>query len=63
MFSWKSKGVFNSKLKTLYTAFVNSITLFGYRIWIKFDKDSSAVEQNNYLTKIVNVYIVYNLDA
>ena len=23
---------------------------------IKFDKDPSAVEQNNYLTKIVNVY-------
>ena len=29
---------------------------------IKFDKDSLAVEQNNYLTKIVNVYIVYDLD-
>ena len=24
---------------------------------------SLAVEQNNYLTKIVNVYIVYDLDA
>ena len=30
---------------------------------IKFDKDPLAVEQNNYLTKIVNVYIVYDLDA
>ena len=29
---------------------------------IKFDKDL-AVEQNNYLTKIVNVYIVYDLYA
>ena len=28
-----------------------------------FDKDSLAVEQNNYLTKIVNAYIVYDLDA
>ena len=28
---------------------------------IKFDKDLLAVEQNNYLTKIVNVYIVYDL--
>ena len=26
---------------------------------IKFDEDPLAVEQNNYLTKIVNVYIVY----
>ena len=28
---------------------------------MKFDKDPLAVEQNNYLTKIVNVYIVYEL--
>ena len=30
---------------------------------IKFDKNSLAVEQNSYLTKIINFYIVYNLDA
>ena len=30
---------------------------------IKFDKDPLAVKQNNYLGKIVNVYIVYDLDA
>ena len=30
---------------------------------IQFDKDLLAVEQNNYLRKIVNVYIVYDLDA
>ena len=30
---------------------------------IKFDKDPLAVEQNNYLTKIVNVFIVYDSDA
>ena len=61
--SWKSKGVFNSKLKPLYTAFLNSIKLHEYRIGIKFDKDPLAVEQKIYLTKIVNVYIVYDLDA
>ena len=59
----KSKGVYNSKLKPLYTAFLNSIKLSGYRIGIKFDKDPLAVERGNYLTKIVNVYIVYDLDA
>ena len=42
---------------------MNSINLSEYRIRIKFDKDPLAVEQNNYLTKIVNVYIVYRLDA
>ena len=30
---------------------------------IKFDKDLLAVEQNKYLNEIVNVYIVYDLDA
>ena len=30
---------------------------------IKFDKDLLAVEQNNYLTQIVNVYIIYDLEA
>ena len=62
--SWKSNGVFNSKLKPLYTTFLNSIKLSEeYRIGIKFDKDPLALEENNYLTKIVNVYIVYDLDA
>ena len=35
----------------------------GCRMGIKFDKDPSAVEQSNYTTKIVNVYIVLDLDA
>ena len=30
---------------------------------VKFDKDPLAVEQNNYISKIVNVYIVFDLDA
>ena len=29
----------------------------------KFDKDSLAVEKNNFATKIVNVYTVYDLDS
>ena len=57
----KSKGVFNSKLKPLYTAFLHSKRLSEYRMEIKFEQDSLAVEQNKYLTKIV--YIVYDLDA
>ena len=42
---------------------MNSIKLSEYRMGINFDKDSSAVEKNNYLTKIVNVYIFCDLDA
>ena len=61
--SWKSNGLFNSKLNQLYAAFVHSIKLSGYRTGIKFDNGLLAVEQNNYLTKIVNDYIVYDLDS
>ena len=34
-----------------------------YKIIIKFDKDPLGVEQNNYASKIVNVYIAYDLDT
>ena len=61
--SLKSKVLYTSKRKALYTAFLNSIKLSGYRMEIKFDKDPLAVEQKNHLTKIVNLYIVYDLDA
>ena len=58
---WKSNGVYNFKHKPLYTASLHSIKLSGYEMRIKFDKEHLAVEQNNYLTKIVNVNIVYDL--
>ena len=61
--SWKSNGVCNSKLKPLNTAFLHSIKLSGYKMRIKLDRDPLAVEKSNYLTKIVNVYIVYVLPA
>ena len=59
--SWKPKGVFNSKLKPLYTAFLNSIKLSESKIGIKFHKDLLAAEENKYLRKIVNAYIAYDL--
>ena len=42
---------------------MHSTILSGYRMGLKFDKDPLAVEQNNYLTKIVNAYIVCDIDA
>ena len=59
----KSKGVYNSKLKPLYTAFLHSKNLSEYRIEIKFEKDPLAVEENNYTSKVANGYIVCDLDA
>ena len=44
LFYWKSKGIYSSKLKQLYTAFLHSIKLSGYRMGMKLDKDTSTVE-------------------
>ena len=55
--------MYTSRLKPLFITFLNSIKLSGDRMGIKLDKDPSAVQQNNYTTKIVNAYIVCDLDA
>ena len=44
--SQKSKGVYTSKLKSLYTAFLHGIKLSGYRMGLTFDTDPLAVEKN-----------------
>ena len=62
-FSWESKVVYNSNLKPLYTTFLHNIKHSEYRIGIKLIKDPLAVEQNNYLSKIVNIYTVSDLDT
>ena len=48
-------------LTPFYTAFLHSIKLYGYRIGIQFDNSALVVGQNNYATKTVNAYIVYDL--
>ena len=35
---------------------------FEYKIGLQFNNTPLVVEQNNYARKIVNVYIVYDLD-
>ena len=52
-----------NRTEHLYTAFLNTIKLSEYIKEIKFDKDLLAIKQNNYLPKILIVYIVYGLDA
>ena len=47
---------------TLHGAFLASIKYFGYKIGIQFNNTPLVVEQNNYATKIVNAYIIYDLD-
>ena len=40
----------------LYTTFLYSIKLSEYKIRINSDKNTLAVERNNYLSKIVNEF-------
>ena len=59
---WKWKGVYTSKLIPLYTVILCNIKDFGHKIGIQFNNSVLIVEQSNYATKIVNAYIVYDLD-
>ena len=49
---WKSKG--------LHGAFLPNVKYFGVNIEIQFTP--SVIGQINYASKIVNVYIIYDLD-
>ena len=57
----KSKFLFGSKLHPLLGAFLPDKIYFGYEIGIQFKNTPLVIEQNN-ATKIVNAYIVYDLD-
>ena len=50
------RKIYTSKFKPLYTPFLHSIKLSGYRMGIKSDKNPLAA-----IPKIVNAYIVYDL--
>ena len=59
---WNSRALFRSKRFWLDGAFSHNIKYFGYKIGIQFNNTSSFLEQKNYVTKIVNAYIIYDLD-
>ena len=59
--SCKLKGVYNNKLIALNSDFLPNIKYFK-RIRSQFDNTPLVIEQNNYTTKFVNVYIVYDLN-
>ena len=60
--SWKSKEIYNSKLIALHGTFLPNVKHFRNKIGIQFNSAPLAIEQNNYATKILEVYIVYDLD-
>ena len=44
---WKSKGLFDSKLKALHGAFLPNVKCFGKKIGIQFNNTSLVIEQIN----------------
>ena len=60
--SWKSKDLFEYKIPLLHGTFLSNIKLFQCKIEIQFNNTPLIREENNYATKIVNAYIVYDLD-
>ena len=50
------------KSNPLFNLFSSRLKRLGYKVVIKTLNNSLVVENNNYLSKIVNVYIVYDLD-
>ena len=46
----------------MHGAFLSNIKYFRHERRIQFNNNPLVIEQNNYTTKIVNAYIVYDLD-
>ena len=59
---WKSKRAYAFKLNLLCTVVLYNIKRFVYKIGMQFNKSVLVLEQSNYPTKIVNTYIVYDLN-
>ena len=60
--SWRSKGVYNTKHILIKNDSLPNIKDPNKKILLQFDYTPLVVEQNNYTSNIVNVYMVYDLD-
>ena len=59
--AWKSKGIYSSVHKPL-VYLTPIIKYFATKIRLQFNYSVLVAEQKNYATRIVNAYIVYDLD-
>ena len=59
--SWNAKGLCSSKPIASHGAFLRNLKYFGNKTRIQFNSTALATEQN-YTARIVNAYIVYDLD-
>ena len=59
---WQSKVLFEWKLLPLHGAFMCNIKQFGYEIGLQFNNAPLVIDQNSFTTKILNAYILHDLE-
>ena len=59
---WKLERLHNSKFIALHSSFLPNVKYFRNKIGMQFDNTPLVIEQINYINKIVNLYIVYDLN-
>ena len=60
---WKSKGFREWKCLPLHGALMPNANQLAYKIRIQFNSTPLVIVENNFTTKILNAYIVYELDS
>ena len=60
--NWKSKELYSVTLSPQYSHFLHRLKFSGYKIGIKLDKVPLVIKQKKCVTKIVNVFIAYELN-
>ena len=61
--SWRSKVLYIIDLIPINNDLLSNIKYFNKKVALQFDYTLLVVHQNNCTTKIVNAYIVYDLDS
>ena len=60
--SWRSKGLYTTKLAPINTDILHNIVYFNRKIALKLNSTPLILDRNSYIAKIVNVCIVCDLD-
>ena len=60
--SWRSKGLYTTKLTPINTDILPNIVYFNRKIALKLNSTPLILDRNSYIAKILNVYIVFDLD-
>ena len=60
--NWRSKVLYSTKLTPINNDLLPNIVYFNRKLALPFDSAYLIIDQNKCIPKIINVYIVYDLD-